>query len=272
METPKISVLIPAYNAEKYITEAVESILDQSFKDFELIIIDDCSKDGTWKIIQELTLKDNRIKAIKNEKNLGISGTRNKLISLSKAKYIAWQDADDISLPYRLEKQYNYMEINTDVGICGGYLAYFEANKELGIRKYPTTDQELRKLIFRQSPVAQPSAIIRMECFDSVGLFPMASPVAEDLAMSFQIGTKYKFANLPEVLIRYRQVGDGATFSKLRIMEAYTLFLRLRYATTNPSEYPMSLFDKLYNFMQYAAIFIIPTRLKISLFNLIRNS
>ncbi len=272
MTTPKVSVLMPAYNAEKYIGEAVESILNQTFTDFELIIIDDCSTDKTWEIIQEYAEKDKRIVSVKNERNIGISWTRNKLITLSKCKYTVWQDADDISLHYRIEHQYNFMEQNPEVGISGGYLQYFDEKKQLGLRKYKLTDPEIRKTIFRYSPVAQPAAIIRKECFDNTGMFPLASPVAEDLAMSFQIGTKYKFGNLPEVLIKYRQVGDGATFSKLRIMELYTIFLRIRYSYTNMESYRMSFTDKVYNFIQYIALFLIPAKFKIALFNLIRNS
>ncbi len=272
MTTPKVSVLMPAYNAEKYIGEAIVSILNQSFKDFEFLIIDDCSTDKTGEIIQEFAKRDPRIITIRNEKNLGISRTRNKLISLSKGKYIVWQDADDVSMLYRIDHQYTFMEQNPEVGICGGYLLYFKDKKELGIRKYATNDAELRKSIFRYSPVSQGAAIIKKECFDSTGMFPMASPVAEDLAVSFQIGTKYKFANLPEIIIKYRQVGNGATFSKLRIMEMFTLFLRVRYYYTNSESYKMSFTDKLYNALQYLLVFLIPPKIKIWLFNLIRNS
>lgn len=262
---------MPAYNADKYIGEAIESILHQTFTDFEFIIIDDGSKDNTWRIMEEYSKKDKRITIVKNEKNLGIAETRNKLISLSKSSYIVWQDSDDISMPYRIEHQYNFMEKHKDVGICGGYLRYFDSKGDLGLREYALNDKEIRKTIFRYSPVAQPAAIVRKECFENTGMFPTVSLVAEDLAVSFQIGTKYKFANLPEVLIRYRQVASGATFSKLRIMEMFTLFLRMRYSYTNPESYTMSAGDKIYNTIQYLSVFLIPPKFKIWLFNLIRN-
>ena len=103
---------MPAYNAEKYISEAIKSILNQTFKDFEFIIIDDGSIDRTWKIIQKYAKKDDRVIALKNEKNLGIAVNRNKLVSMARGKYIIWQDSDDISLPYRIEKQYNFSLFN----------------------------------------------------------------------------------------------------------------------------------------------------------------
>lgn len=268
--TPKISVLMPAYNVEFYVIEAIESILNQTFSDFELIIIDDCSTDKTWEILQAYPSKDKRITLYKNEKNLGISKTRNKLIGLAKAKYVVWQDADDISLPYRLEHQYAFMESHPDVGISAGYLEFFDEKGTKSIRKYFPDDARLRSKIFRYSPVPQPAAIIRKIVFEDTGYFPVASPVAEDLAMTFQIGTKYKFGNLEEVLIRYRQNHAGVTFTKLHTMELYTIFLRYYYA--HNSAYNATLGDKIYNFIQYLTIFLIPTKIKISLFNLIRNS
>lgn len=112
---PKVSVLMPNYNCEKYLPEGIESILNQSFRDFEFIIVDDGSSDRSWEIIQEYAAQDERIIAVKNEENLGISGNRNKLLSLAKGKYIVWQDSDDISLPYRIEKQHEYMQYHPEV-------------------------------------------------------------------------------------------------------------------------------------------------------------
>lgn len=270
LTSPKISVLMPAFNVELYVAEAIESILNQAFSDFELIIIDDCSTDKTLKILEEYSKKDKRITLYKNEKNLGISKTRNKLIGYAKAKYVAWQDADDISLPYRLEHQYAFMEENPDVGISAGYLEFFDEKGTQSVRKYFPDDTRLRRTIFRYSPVPQPAAIIRKAVFEDTGYFPVASPVAEDLAMTFQIGTKYNFGNLEEVLIRYRQNKTGVTFTKLHLMELYTIFLRYYYMN-NPA-YKISFGDRVYNLIQYFTIFLVPARLKIFLFNLMRNS
>lgn len=267
---PKISVLMPAYNVELFVVEAIESILNQTFSDFELIIIDDYSTDKTWEILQEYATKDKRVTLYRNEKNLGISKTRNKLIEFAKAKYVVWQDADDISFPYRLGHQYAFMELHPEIGISAGYLEFFDEKGAQSIRKYFPDDARLRTKIFRYSPVPQPAAIIRKVVFEDTGYFPVASPVAEDLAMTFQIGTKYKFGNLEEVLIRYRQNHSGVTFTKLHTMELYTIFLRYYYS--HNTSYKATLGDKIYNFIQYLTIFLIPTRFKIWLFNLIRNS
>jgi glycosyltransferase involved in cell wall biosynthesis len=119
MSIPKVSVLMPNYNCEKYIAEAIESILDQSFTDFEFIIIDDCSTDGSWKIIQEYAEKDARINAMKNEENLKICKTLNRGIEIAKGEYIARMDSDDIAKPEWLEKVFQEIVSDSNIGICG---------------------------------------------------------------------------------------------------------------------------------------------------------
>lgn len=267
---PKISVITPAYNTEKYIKEAIESILRQTFTDFEFIIVDDCSTDKTWEIIQNYAKMDSRIVASRNEKNLGIAENRNKGISLARGKYIVWQDSDDISFPNRLEKQYEFMENNLDVGICGGYLQFFNEKGDQSIRKYAPDDARLRKTIFRYAPLAQPAAIVRKKCFDQCGRFNSQWTVSEDLDVSFRIGDKYKFANLQEVVIRYRENNTSATFSRLKDMELYTIAIRKKYS--RGYSYTMTLADKIYNFLHYVSIYLIPARAKIWLFVLLRNS
>ena len=261
---------MPAYNAEKYIGEAIESILNQTFKDFEFIIVDDCSTDKTWEIIQKYDKIDNRIVALRNGKNLGIPANRNKLVSVAKGKYIAWQDSDDISLPYRIEKQYNFMEKNIEVGICGGWLQFFNKNGNQSIRKYVPDDKNLRKNILRYSPVSQPAVMIRKKCLDECGAYDLRYPSAEDLDMSFRIGIKYKFANLQETVIRYRENNNSATFQKLKEMELKTLAIRKK--AVEEYGYKMSLVDKIYWILQYISVFIIPLKMKIWLFNKLRNN
>lgn len=268
--TPLVSVLMPAYNAEKYIAEAIESILSQTFKDFEFIIVDDASTDNTWKIIQEYAKKDERISIYRNEKNLYIAENRNRLVNLAKGKYIAWQDADDVSMPVRLKKQSHFLEKNPQVGIVGGYLQFFDEKGTKSIRKYAISDKELRKNIFRFSPVAQPTAMIRKKCFEKVGLYNPKYPPAEDIDMSFRIGTFYEFANLPQITLKYREHLNSATFNKLKKIELSTLEVRRKNKGKNG--YNMTLIDHIYNLLQYVSIFVLPGRIKIALFNAIRNS
>jgi len=228
--SPLVSVIMPAYNSEKYISEAIDSILDQSFKDFEFIIIDDGSSDRTWEIIQEYKKKDRRVVVARNEKNLNNYACRNQGIKIAKGRYIVWQDSDDISILDRLEKLVNFMERNFEVGICGSYMQIFNDNRNLNIRKYSTNDKELRKEIFRYSPIAQPSAIIRKECYTEIGYYNEKYDATQDLDMTFRIGSKYKLANIPEVLIRYRVHSGSLTYKKVKKQINNALKIRKYYS------------------------------------------
>lgn len=265
-----VSVVIPAYNAALYLPGAIESILKQTFRDFEVIIIDDCSTDNTWEVIREYAKKDCRIRPFKNVQNLGIAGNRNKGVALATGKYLVWQDADDISLPTRVEKQFQFMESHPEVGIIGGHIELFRGKKILGVRKYPADDTSLRKCIFRYSPVAQPAAMVRLDALHKAGEFNLKYPPAEDIDMTFRIGEHYKLANLQEIVVRYRESDTSATFTRLRKMELSTIEIRRKYALSEA--YKMTFGDRIYNILHFLSVWIVPPRVKIRLFNLWRNS
>jgi glycosyltransferase involved in cell wall biosynthesis len=117
---PKVSVVMPAYNAERFVREALDSVLNQSFSDFELIIVDDCSKDGTWQILTEYAAADPRVVLVHNEQNLGEAGARNSGLQVARGEYIAAMDADDVLLPDRLMLQVNYLDAHPEVGVLAG--------------------------------------------------------------------------------------------------------------------------------------------------------
>lgn len=265
-----VSVLTPAFNAQLFIDQCIESILGQTYGGFEYIIVDDASTDDTWKMLESWQTRDPRISIFRNRTNLGIAGTRNRLKSLAQGKYIVWQDADDISMPYRIQRQLDVMEADLEIGICGGGLQFFNARGDLHKRLYSTNDRDLRMNIFRYSPVSQPAAMIRRSILEKVGEYDVNYPPAEDLDMSFRIGMVAKFANISEIAIKYRETLSGATFTRLKVMELNTISIRLRYA--NSKFYRMNFGDHLYNILQYISIFVIPPRAKIALFSLFRNS
>ena len=265
-----ISVLMPVFNAEKYIVASIESILRQSFRDFEFLIFDDASSDATWEIVLRYAATDRRIRAERNEKNLGIAGNRNKLISEARGKYIEWQDADDISFPDRLEQQFSFLEGHPEVGIVGGYLQFFSDAGVSGMRQYAVNDAQLRARIFRYSPVAQPAAMIRRICFTEFGEYDLRYPPAEDIDMSFRIGQKYRFANLPKPVIQYREHPNSATFTRLKRIELNTLSIRKKFFRN--AAYKPTVTDFFYNVEQLLSIFMVPPNLKIKLFNFFRNS
>lgn len=268
--SPKVSVIIPAYNSAKYIIAALDSIKSQTYQDIECIVIDDCSTDETWELIQSAVKNDKRIKAYSNSKNIGIGGNRRYGIELARGEFICWQDADDLSTPTRIEKQVEFLLKNPEVGAVGGFLKFFGEGIKESTRKYAEDDKQLRRCIFRFNPIAQPAAMVRSECFKSVGTYDTRYHVSEDLEMFFRIGTKYKFGNIQEIAVLYRQHSGSLTASKLRSMELATLKLRWKYSKHHA--YNPMLGDYIYNIAQFVSIYLLPGKLKITLFNKLRNS
>lgn len=269
MNPALVSVLVPAYNAERFLNETIQSILGQTLSNFELLIIDDFSKDGTYEIASKWASLDNRITAIRNPKNLGIAGNRNKAISLARGKYIAWQDADDISLPNRLSLQAKFMDDNPLVGIVGGSLELFSGDRVIGYRHYPQFDSLIRNNIFLYSPITQPAAMIRAEALHQVGVYDLALPPAEDLDMTFRIGERYQLANLPTVLVRYRVSEASATAVSQRNMEINSLKIRFKYARS--SAYRIGFFGLLFNFAHFISLWTIPANMKRWIFTKLRD-
>ena len=139
--TPKISVIIPVYNCEEYLTEAVQSILDQTFKDIEIICVEDASPDNSKEVLKKLAKKHKNIRAFYHEKNKGISGALNTAIAHAKAPLIARMDADDISEPTRLQEQHNYLKEHPEVDVVATNLYYLSADgKKIGKRTYDLTN------------------------------------------------------------------------------------------------------------------------------------
>ena len=143
---PLVSIIMPVFNSEKYLKKAIESILNQTYENIELIIIDDNSSDGSIDIINSFNSK--KIKFFQNQKNMGVSAARNKAIDLSNGKYLALMDSDDISFIYRIEKQVNFLEKNSDYGLIGGH---YERFSEVGFFK--------KKKIHRQSLIQEENQV-----------------------------------------------------------------------------------------------------------------
>lgn len=269
-DTP-ISVIMSAFNAEKYISEAIESILNQSFKKFEFIIIDDCSSDNTWKIIQDYEKKDKRIKAFVNKENIKSCLSLIKCMNRARGKYIAIMDNDDWAYPDRLKKQYEFLELHPKVGIVGGTLEIMNENgKTLAYRHYNLTDRLIRKKLFRYSPFAHPLVMFRRSVLQKVGYYDPAFAPADDYDLYFRIGRVAEFANLNDALLKYRVHSNSITYNTTRYMELMTIKVRNNYKNLYP--YSMGIFDKFYNVLHLISVYLIPSGFKRKLFNAIRNN
>jgi len=200
---PKISVLLPVYNAEKYIKDAINSILIQTFQDFELVILNDGSTDKTEMII--LSFDDNRIKYHKSE-NKGIVYQLNKGVELAAGEYIARMDSDDISLPARLSKQIEFMEQHPNVDALGtAYFRIDERGKKIGEKKVPSTHEECEFMATLNSPILHPTLMIKKDVIKEIGGYKKDFNLIEDYELFLRlIKSGYKMANLKEPLFYYR--------------------------------------------------------------------
>ncbi len=203
-DQPLVSVILPVYNAEKYVFEAVQSILNQTYKNLELIVIDDCSTDKSFEILK--SIKDPRIKLYQNEKNLKLIQTLNKAIQLSSGAYIARMDADDVSLPDRLKYQVEYLQQNPQVSVLGTQIRFIDEN---GIKKGKPFfcvrgDEAIKWRFHFGNCMNHPTIMFRREVVDRNDFYDSNYPHAEDYELWLRLSRKYNFDNLPETLLLYR--------------------------------------------------------------------
>lgn len=194
------------YNGNKYLQESIESILNQSFTDFEFLIIDDCSEDDSYKILKDLALKDSRIKLYRNEVNLGLTKNLNKLIHKSSGEYIARMDADDISEVARFERQIDFFDTHKDVDIVGTYSSDIDENgKVFRKRTAPLLHKDIINVLPKLCPMTHPSVMFKKQSFAEIGFYNDKFRTSQDLEMYYRAaGAGLKFANIPEYLFRYR--------------------------------------------------------------------
>lgn len=224
---PKISVIMPVYNGGKYFKEAVESISKQTYKDFELIIINDGSTDDSLQVLNKLAEGDGRIKIISRE-NKGIVHSLNEGVKLSQGQYIARMDADDVSMPERLEKQINFMESNQDLVLCGTWAKKIdETGNKIGEYKVPVTSSEIRKRILFHNPFIHPSVMFRKDVFENVGGYNSFFKYIEDYELWTRLVFRHKTDNLPEMLLKYRIQGGQLTKKNNLEMRIRGLLVRL---------------------------------------------
>lgn len=199
------------YNAEKYIEEAIQSVLNQTYNNFEFIIINDGSKDNSLKIIEKFLSKDDRIILIDRE-NKGLVSSLNEGILKSKGNFIARMDADDICLPNRFEEQLNFMKKNSDVGVCGSWIKLFGEDFKSKVWKIPSNDQRLKAELLFSSCFAHPSVMIRKNVLlDNDFLYDESYTHAEDFELWIRLSNVTNFANINMVLLKYRLVKDSVS-------------------------------------------------------------
>ena len=206
---PKVSVLLPVYEtSEAYLRECIEGIISQTYKDFELIIVNDASTDANVERVVK-SYEDPRIRYYVNETNFGISETRNRLIDLAQGEYLAVHDHDDVSLPERFAKQVEYLDAHPEVGVLGTSHIEIPKNKTV---IHPLNNDEIEEALMYDCPLIHPSVMMRKSVLAETGIrydkeyFP-----TEDYNLYLHLIGKTQFANLPEVLFKYRKHNTNTT-------------------------------------------------------------
>lgn len=226
---PKISVIMPAYNAERYIREAIDSVLKQSFEDFEFIILNDCSADTTEQII--LSYSDPRIIYLKNEENMGVAATLNRGLDIAVGEYIARMDADDIAMPERFQMQVDYLDSHPGVVVCGSSIVPFNENGNSPMRSFPGQPEAAKIELLFMPCVAHPTVMIRGSVLREKKLaYSLELEGAEDYGLWWEIAKYGDIVSLPLCLLRYRVHPNQASRNSLHRRERFRRFVDQRMA------------------------------------------
>jgi len=233
-QKPKVSVLMPTYNIAEFLGKAIESILSQSFKDFEFVIVDDGSTDDSNRILAEYAKKDDRIRIIKNEQNKGIVYSLNRGLRECRGEYVARMDADDIALRDRLERQIAVMEADPNTIVLGAALSYIDrSGKELGVVRRCSLDKSL----IAQNPILHPTVVFRRAILEQHGLSYLEKyRYAEDYFLWLQLSRLGKIDALDDIVLKYRLSNSatrmrhlkGVLFATLRVKKNGVFCLRIR--------------------------------------------
>jgi len=262
---------MPVYNASKFLPQAIDSILKQTYSNFEFVIVDDASKDDSWKILQSYARKDKRIKIYKNPYNRKAAETVDRAIFLSHGDFIARMDADDIALPSRLEKQLKYLLDNQDTVCVGGQCILInDKNQIIGEKTFPLDHKTVYDYIYRFIPIQQPAMMIARkrlpEDFDYYG--HGMSPV-EDVEFIFKLFKYGKVENMPDYVLYYRIHENNS--SRLNVKKSFFLTVQSRIRSVFNHGYKPSFVGLMTTIAQLVVVALLPERLSMELYNTIKR-
>lgn len=266
---PLVSVIMPVYNAGRFLVPAIESILKQTYKNFELIIVDDASTDNSWEIIRKYKGRfRKRIIAIQMARNLNKGGDvcANEGLKYARGKYLARMDSDDISHPQRLEKQVAFLEKHRNHFLVGSNAYVIDEKKRIvGEKNEPLKSHDIYNAYFTTNPLIHPSCLYRRIFKNRKFSYEIQYSANNDYLTFFKyICKNYQFANLEEKLLYYRIHGGNDTFSHIRTKFMNTLRIRLRMMSKfgyNPSAQQLFI-----TALQLFSVMLLPERFSIRLY------
>lgn len=223
--TPRVSVVMPVFNGELFLAEAIESVLSQTLRDLELVAVDDASNDDSRAILDDFIRADSRVRLVANDRNLGVSATLNRGWREARAAYIAVAHADDIALPDRLFRQVAFLDAHPSVAVVGGAVITIGPTGQAGsIMRFPINSRMIHSTLLRHNCIAHPSAMLRRAAIDEVGGYRF--DYVEDYDLWLRMSDRFDLANLPEPIVLYRIHSGQLSLLALEAREMMRLALR----------------------------------------------
>ncbi|OGH66454.1 MAG: hypothetical protein A3B90_00390 [Candidatus Magasanikbacteria bacterium RIFCSPHIGHO2_02_FULL_41_13] len=257
-EKKEISVLMPVYNGDVFLRSALESILAQSFSDFEYIIIDDASTDKTADILEEYAAKDTRIRIFRNERNLGLTASLNLGISHCRGKYIARMDADDVAEAERFMSQYWFMEEHPDLVASGTAVRVIdEDGKLLGEKTLALTHEDIKRKMLFNNQFIHSTLFFRTDVLKSCGGYDEKFKKSQDYELMLRLSARYPLVNLREKLLKFRLHGDSLSWTS-RDQQKYAI--RARWLAITKYKFPF--FSGIWHIFLRVLWMLVPTKIK----------
>lgn len=258
MSKPLISVIMAAYNAHRFLDEAIASVCAQTRTDWELIAMDDGSTDGTFERLLEWSQKDSRIRVFQTVENSGPGFARDDAIRLAQGRYIAVMDSDDVAMVERFEKQLAFLRAHPDVIAVGSQVECIdEEGRCAGSKNFPLDPEKLHRLMYRFMPIQLPSVMMdQTKLPDGFSWFE-GWPFSEDTLLFFKLAQYGKLANLPDVLLKYRQYPTSVSARIPR--ETFFKTHEARRRAVIEMGYQPRLSDRIIAALQYIAVSILPS-------------
>ncbi|MFO0436709.1 MAG: glycosyltransferase family 2 protein [Sphingobacteriaceae bacterium] len=229
LRTYELSVIMIVNNGELYIEKAIRSILDQTYFNFEFLILNDGSTDRSEEIILSYQKKDQRIKYLKNSQKMGLSFARNKIIKEASGKYIAVADSDDYSIKTRFEKQMEIMLSNTNIDVLGSSVILMNDKDELfDTWFYPTSNSVIKKELANSCSVANPTCIFKKEVFEMINGYNESLTICEDWDFFYRASASFTFENTTEAYIHYRIHNNNISNNKLEHNIVFSAYLKYK--------------------------------------------
>lgn len=232
----EVSIIMSVYNGEAYMRQAVESLLAQTYREFELLIVDDASTDGTRWILEELAAQDGKIRIITNPTNLGLTRSLNLALRQTHSDLIARMDADDVALPTRLEKQVAFLDTHPDVSLVGTWYQLIDDDGHVIAEKHPPTDDAaILHALPRYNPFLHSSVMVRRTLLDEVNGYDETYRRAQDYDLWLRLSPRTRLANLPEILMQKRFTPTMVSYASER--EQLRLAVRARWQAIRRKQY-----------------------------------